>query len=365
LETEQEEQAPPSRAQTPTQPTATATPSLPQPTNASASPTTACPQFANEDGDLQELFRDVISQDCLVKNDLFRVRAVSLRAKLVAFAKKAKVKSHDERCQRFCGNKVPSSCAVKDTTTSEPDPCLHGKRNAPMSVPATSEVAQALLNLSVDVPEIFHLQKHSGSKGSGKRIIAMTPSTDKRRLHGNAKLWMHNIVDIATTDETSAFDIAHVSIRLLRAIEPLAFEDIVMTLAESETSRSRCKLDPELQQAMVHKANLGASQLRTVKQCFCCSNLDMLQPESVMKALQADEFVRPNPIEFREGKGKRKRVAWHIPADDLLVWNANQKLEANAFDCKNLDKAHIMMVGDHGQGAFRMMITMLSIARPL
>ena len=84
-----------------------------------------------------------------------------------------------------------------------------------------------------------------------------------------------------------------------------------------------------------------------------------------MRELEVAEFVRPIPIEFREGKGNRKRVAWHIPPDDLLVWNTKQKLKANAVDFNNLDKAHIILVGDHGQGAFRMMVTLLLITKPV
>lgn len=99
-------------------------------------------------------------------------------------------------------------------------------------------------------------------------------------------------------------DAVKVLVRVLHTIDPLAVEDAI-ALLDLDT-RSKYKLDPELQQAMMCDANINWSQFRKLKSYLCYSNLDILQPESVMRELQVEEYVRPIPIEFREGKGNRK-----------------------------------------------------------
>jgi len=130
-----------------------------------------------------------------------------------------------------------------------------------------------------------------------------------------------------------------------------------------QSGHSLVKLDPEFQQAMAFDANVNKTQMRTIKSYLCAANVDILQPETVVTALEATDFVKPMPIEFREGRGKRRRVAWHIPVDTLLEHNTNKALKAASFKCDDLEKAHVILVGDHGQGAFRVMVTMLLITR--
>ena len=366
-ELEMEQMTPPSAS--PQQPTplatatATATPSPNQPTALEATTTTtttsvALPQLEDDD-DLLELFHDITSPDHLWNDDLFLVTGARLKAKLVAFAKRLESETHSNRL-RFYNNLVPKECAVKDITTMPKDPCLNGKHGIPMSVPALTEVAQALLNLSADVQEMLQLPKHSGAKGSGKRLVAMVPSTDKQRLHCNAKNWMGDVINNATTDESSAFDITSVLMRALRSFEPLAFD---AAASDAPQVWTKLKLDAKLQQAMVFAADLRLSQVRTVKKHLCHSNLDILQPETVTWKLQVSEFVKPTSIEFKDG-GRRKRPSWCAPIDKLLKWKTDQKLEANAIDHAHLDKAHVILVGDQGQGAFRMMATLLLITKP-
>jgi len=273
----------------------------------------------------------------------------------VAFAKQLKVNSHTERCERFYDK--PKQCTFKDITTLEPCPLLHTKCNIPMSAPAMTEVATAVINLADQVPELLQLPKFGGGKGHGKRIITITPSADKRRLHCNAKRWMEDVMSAASAsaDESTAmdsYDIVSVLIRALLTFDPLVVNDIASMVPES--SLTKVKLDPEVQQAMMHAANLGWSQLRTIKSHLCFANMDAFQPEPVIRALQ---------VPFCEGKGNRKRVAWTVPCDDLLRFNANQCLNADSFSFDKLDKAHVILVGDHGQGALRLMVSLLLITR--
>ena len=348
----------------------TASPTLPQPamttpTTRTVSPTAGngSPQLTEEDSDLQEFFRSIISSECLSKADLFvpevTVRG-NLRAKLAAFGKSLAADSLVKHCQDFYKPAASVTHSVKDIEILEPCPCLKGKYGMPMSAPAMTEVATAMFNLAADVPEALQLQKHGGSKGVGKRLVAITPSSDKRRLCHNAKLWIEDIIDVATTDETPRYDIVKALISALRTFDTLAFEQVVADVPQ--IGYSKLKLNPELQQVMVHAAGLNFSQMRTVKSYLCYVNLDIFQPECAMRNQQVTEFVRPTSIEFKDG-GTRKRPAWHIPVDDLLIWHAEQKLAANAVNYSNLCKAHVILVGDHGQGAFQMMASLLLIRR--
>ena len=337
------------------------------PTARTVAPTADSPQLtSDEDVDSLEFFRSTLSPEHLTKVDLFRPEVINrhgaLRNKIVAFGKSLAADSLVKHCEEFCQPTEPVKHTAKDVADVEKCPFLTEKHNIPWSVPATTEVATATFNLASDVPEVLQLQKRGGSKGAGKRLVAMTPSSDKKRLCCDARQWMEDIVDVAmTTDETSTFDIIKVLLWVLNNMDPLAFTHVAAEIPGSTFEKH--KLDPELQQAMKCKANLNVSQLRIIKQFLCCSNLDMLQPESVMRRLEVDDFVRPNPIEHREGKGKRRKVSWHMPLEPLLTFAANKALEAKAFNCANLDMAHVILVGDHGQGAFRMMVTLLLITR--
>jgi len=102
--------------------------------------------------------------------------------------------------------------------------------------------------------------------------------------------------------------------------------------------------------------------MRVVKSYLCYANLDIFQPESIMSKLQVEDYVKPIPIEFKDG-GNRKRAAWTTPVDEALEWQANKELEAKSFVHDNLKRAHVILAGDHGQGAFRMMVMLLLITR--
>mgnify|MGYP000204837613 CR=1 FL=1 len=334
------------------------------------SPTADSPQLTTDDSDLQELFRSIVNPQCLSKADLFRVNAIGIRTKLVAFSKKTEAKNHDEQCQRFYSDKVPAAYSVKDITTLEKDPCLSEKYGIPMSVPAMSEVAQALLNLSMDVPEILQLSKYSGSKGAGKRLVAMLPSSDIKRLYQNAKQWMPDILSAAAIDNNAAedeylltYDIVKTLIKVLLTIDPIAFEDVAAAMSNEASIRSKYKLDAELQQAMMFASGVNQQQMRTIKTHLCYANLDMLQPETEIRKLQVNDFVKPTSIPFKDG-GTRTKVAWTVPVNTVLQYKVNKALASNTFAFDNLSHAHVTLVGDHGQGAFRMMATLLLIRRP-
>jgi len=231
-----------------------------------------------------------------------------------------------------------------------------------MSVPAMSEVAQALLNLSSLVPEVLHLKKHNGSKGLGKRLVGMQPSADTKRLYVNAKLWMEDVIRNATADVIPTYEAVKVLIRVLHSLDPLAFNHVAADVPLS--SDSKINLDAEFQQAMMYKADLNKTQIRVLKSYLCAANVDVLQPESIMNKLEVNDFVKPTSVDFKDG-GNHSKVAWCMPVDDLLRFNKNKASKANAIDYANLDKAHVILVGDHGQGAFRMMATLLLITKPI
>jgi len=299
LETEQAQAPEQSSPQLPTPSVATTTP-----TTRAVSPPTASPQLKHDgDNDLLDFFQETISQEYLSKDNLFRPEVINrrgtLRAKLMAFGKSLAADSLIKHYEDFYQPTEPVKYTVKDIATLERCPCLNGKHNIPWSMHAMSEVATAMFNLAADAPEVLQLQKCGGSKGVGKRLVAITPSSDQKRLYYNARQWLDDIVDVATTDATPRYDIVKVLLRVLNNMEPLAFTHVAADLPES--MYDKYKLDPELQQAMTCPANLKVRQLRIVKSHLAYSSVDVLQSESVMRRLQVDDFVRPIPIEFREG----------------------------------------------------------------
>ena len=338
------------------------TPSPPQPTATatSVSPSAKVPDLFKDDNELLDFFRGIICDQHLEDEKLFRpgMSAGSLRAKLAAFGKQLEINNHTKQYDLFYT--APTQHAVKDITTLEPDPCLTKKFHIPMSVPAMAEVAQALINLAEDAPEILQLPKFGGSKGHGKRILTIVPSINKQRLFLNAKEWMQSIIEHSTTNDTSTFDAVTVLIRVLLALNPMAFTHVAAEVPDSCLSKH--KLAPDIQEAMMHKANLTLTQLRTIKSYLCYANMDMLQPENVIKSMQVTDFVKPVSTPYKEC-GTRTKVSWHMPVDELLLFNTNKALLAHSFDCLNLCNAHVILVGDHGQGAFRMMATLLLIVR--
>jgi len=313
----------------------------------------------------------MLADKYLSKDDLFRpgVNAAALKDRLKSFGKTLDAECLVKHYDFFYDSSVPETYAVEDITKLEHCPCLR-KYNIPMSVPAITEVATAIYNLSEFVPEVLHLPKQSGSKGCSKRLVAVVPSTDKKRLYYNTKQWMEKIISASVVesadDETSSLDthtIIKTFVRVLHTIDAIAVEDAADDLSTTGSPRWKLKLDPQLQQSMFYEASLTLLQVRVIKKYLCYSNLDVLQPESVMKELQVKDFVKPIPIEFREGKGNRRRVAWTVPIIDLLSYNAGTALKAKSFDYRNLKFAHVILVGNHGQGAFRMMATLLLITR--
>jgi len=318
--TEQNETPPQPPPPSPPQPPAATTP-----TTRTVSPSTASPKQLKDNSDLLDFFGSIIGSECSSKEDLFRLEVTSegLRAKLVAFGKSLAADGLVKHYQDFYDTSVPVNYTIKDTSELEPCPCLWGKHRIPMSLPAITEVVTAIHKIAEQVPEVLHLPKCGGAKGHGKRLVAVVPSSDKHRLYPNAKLWMETIIENATTDETSTFDIIKALIRVLHAFDSLAFEQVVADVPQ--VGHAHLKLDAELQQAMVFATNLNLSQMRTIKSHLCCADLDTFQPESVMRKLQVTEFVKPMSLEFKDG-GTRKRPSWCVPVDDLLVWHAMPRI---------------------------------------
>jgi len=174
-------------------------------------PTADSPSVIKDDSDLLEFFTSILSTEYIRKTDLFvpDLSTIGLQKKLKAFGMKLAANDHEKTYASF--HDAPQVYLKKDITTLDPDPCLNQRFGIPMSVPTMSEVAQAIVNLAEDLPEILQLQKHGGSKGAGKRIITMVPSSNKNRLYYNAKKWMSDVVDNATIDasDVDTYDTVH------------------------------------------------------------------------------------------------------------------------------------------------------------
>ena len=221
-----------------------------------------------------------MSEQCLAKDNLFlpAMTIIALKTKIKSFRMRLAAASNVNHCENHCQTPVPVACSNNDITKSEPCPLSNRKRLIPMCMPAMSEVAQALHNLSMEVPATLHLPKHSGSKGCGKRLIAIVPSTDRKRLHHNAKQWMDSTINNATTDESTSHDVVKALIHVPHAADPLALNHVAAIALQ--VGHKLVKLESEFQQAMLFKANVTKSQVRTLKSCLCTANTASENPIS-------------------------------------------------------------------------------------
>ena len=337
-------------------------------------PTTIASPVLQED-DLLGLFRSLINPKYLTADDLFidSSSPADVRIKLQAFGKKIAGSTnshHYQRCRRLFKDEADVEFErekIQDIDQND-YPFFTNRCHIPLTLSAMRDLTQSLVNLAERVPEVLYLNKYAGSKGEGGRLVAIIPSADKKRLYYNAGMWMESVVAAAVYDDGKSkldtYDVVNVLLRVLRTIDETAFEDLaVATLSEhSESYRSRLKIDPELQLAMITKAGIKAHQMRTIKSYLCYSGLDIFHPEYVVNKLRVSEFEQPTSILFKDG-GHRKRVAWYIPVDSLLTRSIDKNLEAASFSYDKLMTCHIILVGDHGAGAFRMMATALLITR--
>ena len=249
------------------------------------------PSVLQENSDLLSLFQTMINPKYLNQPDLFQNKyaesSKAIVSELMDFAGKLSNEETSMHYQRqvelfrddTTDTNVTSSLDDKlKKIDPENFPFLTRQCGLPLTSQSMKDLTASLLEISKEVPEVLKLNKNTGSKGQGRHLVLIRLSENTKRLYNNASEWLSEIVSIHDNEDMNTYDIVHTLIRVLRSLNIEAFEDVAILHSTNESWKSKAKLDPEIQMAMIIKAGLKIHQIRTIKSYLCYANLDILQP---------------------------------------------------------------------------------------
>ena len=125
-------------------------------------------------------------------------------------------------------------------------------------------------------------------------------------------------------------------------------------------------MDPLEQMTMMGEAKLTGNQIVILRKHLHQAELNILQSKEVMKKFN-QVFFKPVILFYKSGFNWNP--AWYIPVDQQIeFFLANGALtEETLKTIKSLDEPefHVLLSGDHGQGAFRMVFRFMLVAKNL
>ena len=152
---------------------------------------------------------------------------------------------------------------------------------------------------------------------------------------------------------------------MLASIDKEAFLDACRPKAKYFLNQ----MDPLKQKALTFEASLGSHQFKTIrKYTIATLGYNIFSPVDKVKQLDCNMFEVIN-VPFRDKH--RNRLAHYRPIEKLFKWKLDRLLLEEdpemdfgaQTDLQSLSCCHIILGGDHGQGAFRMVATLLLISR--
>ena len=195
-----------------------------------------------------------------------------------------------------------------------------------------------------------------GGRGLGNTLIQIQP-TNEERFKRNAKDWIKSI--IKTCADQSDMDKRKVILRLMKILAEtdVSCLDEVATASTNALKKFKArKLEPFAQMAMMEEANLTYQQQRKIRKHLVQAGCNILLPECVIKQYQA-EFMKPTFVRFQEKL--RTKTAWFTPIDAQVMDHLNKNATVLLRHKDDIKAIHVNLAGDHGQGAFRMVIRIL------
>jgi PKD repeat protein len=204
--------------------------------------------------------------------------------------------------------------------------------------------------------DIFQLQKHGGSKGTGNKLVPIIPTTEPRYYNDNAKQWLPRVLDASIAVETNQYDSCFLLLKACKKLNPRkAFDDLVRV----STKRSRFfgKMDIHRQISMAEDTNITYGQMRMMRPFFIadssCTN--PLHSEHAVHAVELHSSHKPVFIDFKEDQYKRN--GWYLPVDKVIKdW-----LESLVENSSSSSTLHVILSADHGQGHWKANIACLLI----
>jgi hypothetical protein len=242
--------------------------------------------------------------------------------------------------------------------------------NIPLSLPALKDILRSIVNIASTIPELLELDKHGGSKqqATSQRLMAIVPSRNEDRLYRNARRWIPKIIDSSVDDdaELSRYHVVSTLIKVLSQIDKQALVDT----SKSVTGATKpIRMDPMLQKALIYDAHISQSQFKLIrKYCIVSLGFNPFQPEQQVRALDVGIF-KPTIVPFTDSH--RKRMAHYRPVDQVFKWKLDRALSSedahlklnSTMDLTNIVECHVVVGGDHGQGAFRFVATVLLFSK--
>jgi len=336
---------------------------------ASANPTAETKLSNDNIAYYKNLFAGIIDDKYLSCDDLFiQTSRPLINEQIEGVGRKLqeeKVKTHYKKFYQS-----PAIYKRKDIKTLDPasHPVLTNRFGIPLTVPAIQDIGKAIISIADNVPEVLEFPKFGGSRGRGNTLVTkIVPSSTEERLYANAKRWMPSVLDAAVEDESplARYHIVSVLMKVLASIDNEAFNDV----CRSKHRTVHQRMDPLLQKALVFDAHLAQNQLKLIqKYTIHALGYNIWQPIPKMVQLDAEVFPAIRvPFAEKNKKVIKRRVCHYRPIDKLLKWkldrvlgNTSTPLRFNGnSDPKKFLRCHVIFGGDHGQKAFRAVVTIL------
>jgi hypothetical protein len=197
--------------------------------------------------------------------------------------------------------------------------------------------------------DIFQLNKHGGSKGSGNRLVPIIPTTDSKYYTENAKRWLPRVLEASVAADVSQYDSCFLLCKALEKIgNPKAIDDVWRT---SKHNKGFGKMDINRQMAMVKDANITYTQLRVIRPFFIADKCNPLHSETKVRTLELHSSHQPVFIDFKEDQYKRN--GWYLPVNKVIKDWLEESEPSSAENNLSSSTLHVILSADHGQGHWK------------
>ncbi|CAB9513568.1 unknown protein [Seminavis robusta] len=328
-------------------------------------PTECEPIQMQKNRDVRELLQGIVDDSALAQIDEASVALLRNRVKDLGHG------LHKQSVKNKYSSETDMQYKKKDIATLDEDlySTLTHEFSIPLSLDAFKALGSAVNMVADDVPEArecllssIGLNSKAAAKPSNRGLMkAIVPSKTQGRLYANAKTWMPTALSAAVHKDSALKqrDAVVAFAKVLSIVDNGAFGE-VCAMKWKETAR---KIDPYHQKALRAESGMSDRQFEIVRK-YTIHHLgrNFWQPMEAVKALDSECFP-PFSVKFRDNH--RNRACWYRPIDKAFKWLLNRDLASprstklTRANLSQLEECHILLGGDHGQGAFRVVVTLL------
>ncbi|CAB9516818.1 unknown protein [Seminavis robusta] len=297
--------------------------------------------------DVRELLETIFDQGQLPDLLTFDVDLDSFRSKVQAMGIRLQKEANEKRSRMLAEEDDDLSHAVDK---SKVEAFLDR-----FCCPLRRSSIQSFLHVALQINDagcrdILQLQKYGGSKGRGLNLVPVIPADSATSLVRNAKKYLPGFFGAIVYGDFTRRETCFCLTKLLREYEPEGVKDAVRTTNMQPMPR----MNPHNQIAMFQELNLTYEKGKAMRQFFNADKCNPLVSDRVMRSLEAAVNVKPTLLRFQEGK--TNKTGWILSVEDVV--REEIKSEASPKD----SCVHVVLSADHGQGAFRVHVSILFIS---